>query len=97
MASASGTTVIGTQLLVYDPDGLTRVAVLIEGGFPVQARYVGYVSIEVFNGLNSYQVVGMPIWYEGVLLAVPSYASGLPYSVVATWRVPDLQWQVSTF
>lgn len=99
MASATGISQLGTQILVSEPGGagLDKAAILVTPGTIAEARYVGFASIELFNGVNSYQVDGRSIWYQGVVIALPPEFSGFAYNVVVTWRIAGVAWEVTTF
>lgn len=97
MSTATGVSVKGAQALILEGGPFYTVAVRIDGGFPDQAKYQGFLSIEVNNTVNSYQADGRSLWYEGVLLYLrPEFRSSF-YFVMANWREAGVGWEVITY
>lgn len=96
MGQATGTSVKGTQGLLYDASGVLNAAVKIDGGFPSEAKNQGFVSVHAYNGVNFYYVDGKSLWYEGVVF-INLPLAGLSLYVVASWKYDGLLWTVDTF
>jgi hypothetical protein len=96
MGIATGTSVKGFQGLLYDAEGLNSAAVRLIGGFPSGPKKQGFISVQVYNGANFFQIAGQSLWYEGVIwFTLPT--AGLPLYLVASWEYAGLDWEAVTF
>jgi hypothetical protein len=96
VANATGTSIKGVQSLIVDGANYGGVAVRLAGPWDGTAKYQGFISVELYQDDNYFQVSGSPLWYQGVILPLP-YVAGQIYVVVANWRYSGLSWNVDTF
>lgn len=93
--SATGTSVKGIQQLVFDASAINYAYVRVLEGSIGAANLRGFISLEFYNSVSWYQVVGSSLWYEGLVL-VPGGGFNTNLLVLANWREDGLTWEAGT-
>lgn len=92
MASQTGISILGPQLLMTYPASDPWVAVAFNGAVKPQIDdYVGWMKVLRSNGQALLEVNSKPIYGQGLWLATATTAAGT-HQLWVVWRKRNFQW-----
>lgn len=92
MASSTGISAIGPQLLLTYPASDQFVAVAFNGAVkPAIDQYTGWLKVLRSNGLALLEVNSKPIYGQGLWLQTPTTPTGT-HQLWVVWRERNFQW-----
>lgn len=92
MASATGLSTLGPQLLMTYPAADQYTAVAFNGAVkPLIDEYVGWMKVLRNNSLALLEVNSKPIYGQGLWLPTPTTPTGT-HQLWVVWRRANLQW-----
>lgn len=95
MASATGTSVVGRQVLVNVPNPTSIISVQMRGASIGQTGKLGWLAVEqAAAGTVILEIQGREWWRDGIRWSIPISSSSVV--CVMYWRKAGLLWQVNT-